>query len=129
MPADPTLINRLRSYSEGWERMTALAPEYWHGKAMAEAADEIESLQLRCKAMFEEIATLKVQLQDCRYNNGISWPMEIERLNRLEIALANQLERSIKRNGRMVAALKAAKPHLDGDVLKMVADAISGNDE
>lgn len=42
---EKTLVERLRDYSEGWEKMTDWAPEYWHGQAMAEAADRIEWLE------------------------------------------------------------------------------------
>jgi hypothetical protein len=45
MATEQTLVERLRSYSEQWEKITPYAPEHWHGKAMAEAAAEIERLE------------------------------------------------------------------------------------
>lgn len=55
--------------------------------------------------------------------------------DKIDNALAKQLSRSIRRNSKMVSALKAAKQHLernryhgDDDVLQQISDAITGNE-
>ena len=88
----------------------------------------------------EEVGILKAQLEECRYNNGINWPAEIDRRNRMEVAFAKQLERSIRRNSKVIAVLKELVGLIDNTGLliaddraqaayEKAKDVILGNDE